>query len=90
MVKRPQAPSVQACQDAPGETSSSLSVQSSDLSLPLARVSPYIWWALPQYISGGEVRLHGYTDYDWEGSAVDRLSTLGCCFNLGSITISGK
>jgi hypothetical protein len=43
-----------------------------------------------RYVSGGEVRLQGYTDSDWAGSAVDRLSTLGCCFSLGSITISGK
>jgi hypothetical protein len=43
-----------------------------------------------RYVSGGEVRLQGYTDSDWVGSAVDRLSTLGCCFNLRSITISRK
>jgi hypothetical protein len=41
-----------------------------------------------RYVSGGEVRLQGYTNSDWEGSAVDRKRTLGCCFNLGSTIIS--
>ena len=30
------------------------------------------------------MRLHGYTDADWAGSVVDRKSTFGCCFSLGS------
>jgi hypothetical protein len=41
-----------------------------------------------RYVSGGEVRLHGNTDFDWAGIAVDRKSTLGCCFILGSTMIS--
>jgi hypothetical protein len=41
-----------------------------------------------RYDSGGEVRLQGYTDFDWAGSAVDRKSTSGCCFSLGSTMIS--
>jgi hypothetical protein len=41
-----------------------------------------------RYVSGGEVRLQGYTDSDWAGSAVDRKSTSGCCFSLGSTMIS--
>jgi hypothetical protein len=41
-----------------------------------------------RYDSSGEVRLQGYTDFDWAGSAVDKKSTLGCCFILGSATIS--
>jgi hypothetical protein len=40
------------------------------------------------YYSGGEVRLQGYTDSNWAWSIVDRKSTLGCCFNLGSTMIS--
>jgi len=36
----------------------------------------------------GDVRLHGYTDVDWAGSVVDRKSTSGCCFSLGSASIS--
>jgi hypothetical protein len=32
--------------------------------------------------------LHGYTDFDWTGSALDRKSTSGCCFSLGSAMIS--
>jgi hypothetical protein len=43
-----------------------------------------------RYVSGGEVRLQGYTDSDWAGSEVDRLSTLRCYFILGSVTISRK
>eukprot|EP00253_Pinus_taeda_P009030 PITA_09030 len=35
----------------------------------------------------GDVRLHGYTDADWAGSVVDRKSTSGCCFSLGSASI---
>eukprot|EP00253_Pinus_taeda_P005655 PITA_05655 len=36
----------------------------------------------------GDVRLLGYTDVDWAGSVVDRKSTYGCCFSLGSALIS--
>ena len=32
--------------------------------------------------------LHGYTDLDWMGSTVDRKSTFGYCFSLGSSMIS--
>ena len=35
-----------------------------------------------------DVRLLGYTDVDWESSVVDRKSTSGCCFTLGSASIS--
>eukprot|EP00253_Pinus_taeda_P028379 PITA_28379 len=35
-----------------------------------------------------DVRLLGYTDADWAGSVVDRKSTFGCCFSLGSASIS--
>ena len=41
-----------------------------------------------RYTSDGEIRLHGFTDSDWEGSAKDRKSTLVCCFSLGSCMIS--
>jgi len=34
------------------------------------------------------LRLHGYSDADWVGSVVDRKSTSGCCFSLGSASIS--
>lgn len=36
----------------------------------------------------GGVELQGYIDFDWVRSVVDRKSTSGCCFNLGSATIS--
>jgi hypothetical protein len=39
-------------------------------------------------VSDGEVRLHKYTNSDWEGSAVNRFSTLGSYFSLGSVRIS--
>ena len=38
--------------------------------------------------TAGDVRLHGYSDADWAGSVVDRKSTYGCCFSLGSASIS--
>ena len=34
------------------------------------------------------MELLGYTDSDWVGSTVDRKSTSGCCFSLGSGMIS--
>jgi len=34
------------------------------------------------------LRLHGYTDVDWVGSVVERKSVSGCCFSLGSASIS--
>jgi hypothetical protein len=35
------------------------------------------------YTGDQGIRLYGYTDSDWAGSASDRKSTLGCCFSLG-------
>jgi hypothetical protein len=41
-----------------------------------------------QYVQGDQVKLVGYSDSDWAGSVVDRKSTSGCCFSLGSGMIS--
>jgi hypothetical protein len=41
-----------------------------------------------RYLGDGEVKLQGYSDSDWAGSATDRKSTSGCCFSLGSMMIS--
>jgi hypothetical protein len=41
-----------------------------------------------RYVSSGDVKLQGYTNYDWVGSAVDQKSTSECCFSLGSSMIS--
>jgi len=41
-----------------------------------------------KYTSIGGVMLHGYADSDWAGSPVDRKSTSGYCFSLGSAMIS--
>jgi hypothetical protein len=41
-----------------------------------------------RYVSDGEVKLQGYTDSDWAGSAMDRKSTSRCCFSLGLGMIS--
>ena len=30
----------------------------------------------------------GYVDSDWAGSSIDRKSTSGCCFNMGSGVMS--
>eukprot|EP00253_Pinus_taeda_P026139 PITA_26139 len=35
-----------------------------------------------------DVRLHGYSDIDWASNVVDCKSTPGCCFSLGSASIS--
>jgi hypothetical protein len=40
------------------------------------------------YASNSEVHLHGFIDSDWDGSADDRKSTSGMCFNLGFAMIS--
>jgi hypothetical protein len=41
-----------------------------------------------RYASGVDMRLQGYVDADWAGSAVEWKSTFGCCFTLGSAMIS--
>jgi hypothetical protein len=41
-----------------------------------------------RYTASSDIQLHGFTDFDWEGSAKDRKSTSGMCFNLGSTMIS--
>ena len=35
-----------------------------------------------------KINLEGYVDSDWVGSAIDRKSTSGCCFSMGSSVIS--
>jgi hypothetical protein len=40
------------------------------------------------YIQGDGVKLTGFTDVDWASSTVDRKSTSGCCFILGSGVVS--
>ena len=41
-----------------------------------------------RYEANQKVNLESYVDLDWVGSAVDRKSTLGCCFSMGSGVIS--
>ena len=41
-----------------------------------------------KYEANQKINLEGYVDSDWAGSAIDRKSTSGCCFNLGSCVIS--
>eukprot|EP00253_Pinus_taeda_P012298 PITA_12298 len=38
--------------------------------------------------TAGDVRLHAYSDTGWVSNVVDRKSTSGCCFSLGSASIS--
>ena len=40
------------------------------------------------YRQTDEVKLHGFTDADWVGSPMDRKSTSGGVFSIGSITFS--
>ena len=35
-----------------------------------------------------KINLEGYVDSDWEGSSIDRKSTSGCYFSMGSGVIS--
>ena len=41
-----------------------------------------------KYSRGEDVRLKGFTDADWTGSSVDKKSTSGYCFSVGSGMIS--
>jgi hypothetical protein len=41
-----------------------------------------------RYASNVDLSLQGYTDADWAGSVVDKKSTSGCCFTLGSAMVS--
>eukprot|EP00253_Pinus_taeda_P032236 PITA_32236 len=36
----------------------------------------------------GNIRLHGYIDTNWAANVVDRKSTFGCYFNMGSAMVS--
>jgi hypothetical protein len=42
------------------------------------------------YTGDHDVRLYGYTDSDWAGSASYRKNTSRCCFSLGSAMTSWK
>ena len=41
-----------------------------------------------KYEANQNINLEGYLELDWEGSAIDRKRTLGCCFSMGSGVIS--
>ena len=41
-----------------------------------------------KYEANQNINLEGYVDSDWADSAIDRKSTLGCYFNMGSGVIS--
>ena len=41
-----------------------------------------------KYDANQKINLEGYVDSDWVGSAIDRKSTSGCCFSMGSSVIS--
>ena len=41
-----------------------------------------------KYNANQKINLKGYVDSYWAGSAIDRKSTLGCCFNMGLGVIS--
>ena len=41
-----------------------------------------------RYYANQTVNLHGYVDSNWVGSALDRKSTSGCYFSMGSGVIS--
>ena len=37
-----------------------------------------------KYDVNQKINLEGYVDSDWAGSAINRKSTSGCCFSMGS------
>ena len=37
-----------------------------------------------KYEASQKINLEGYVDSDWASSAIDRKSTSGCCFSMGS------
>ena len=41
-----------------------------------------------KYKADQRINLEGYVDSDWAGSAIDRKSTSGCYFSMGSGVIS--
>ena len=41
-----------------------------------------------KYEADQKINLEGYVDSNWAGCAIDRKSTLGCCFSMGSGVIS--
>ena len=41
-----------------------------------------------KYKADQKINLEGYVDSDWAGSAIDRKSTSGCYFSMGSGVIS--
>ena len=41
-----------------------------------------------KYDANQKINMEGYVDSDWAGSAIDRKSTLGCYFSMGSSVIS--
>ena len=41
-----------------------------------------------KYDVNQKINLEGYVDLYWVGNAIDRKSTLGCCFSMGLAAIS--
>jgi hypothetical protein len=55
----------------------------------------YVLWYLRgtqdyglRYTSSGGLLLHGFSDFDWEGSVQDQKSTSRLCFSMGSSMVS--
>ena len=50
----------------------------------------YLWGTIHYGLryTGGNFKLHGYLDADWASNVVYHKSTSGCCFSLGSASIS--
>ena len=43
-----------------------------------------------RYVADCEFGMVGYTDLDWVSSVIDRKSTSGSCFSLGSAVIAWR
>jgi hypothetical protein len=41
-----------------------------------------------RYVSDGELKVNGYTNFVWAWNEVDMKQTSGCCFSLGPGMIS--
>ena len=41
-----------------------------------------------KYDANQKINLEGYVDLDWAGNSINRKSTSGCCFSMGSGVIS--
>jgi hypothetical protein len=73
------------CTQSVYESTETDTLESSEACVEISMRHSWLW---PELCFRVDMRLQGYADADWAGSAVDHKTTSGCCFTLGFAMVS--